>query len=113
MSFDDFERRRAERKRSLNFIDCVVIDARGEVVGRELGRTLNLSLSGLLLDTPVFVDPGSAVRVTLSLGEEMLELKGRLAHISPGVEGRYCAGVEFVGLDAADRKRLRDFLGEE
>lgn len=112
MSFDDFDRRRATRKRSLNFIDCVVIDAAGEIADRQLGRTLNLSLSGLLVDTPVFVDPGSAVRVTLSLEEEIFELKGRIAHVSPGVEGRYCAGIEFVGLDGADKKRLRDFLGE-
>lgn len=113
MDVDEFERRRADRKRTLNFLDCAVLGAGGEIVDRELGRTLNVSETGLLLDTPQFIDPGSPVRVTLTLGDEMIELAGRVAHVVPGLEERFNAGIEFVELDARGRDSLRRLLAAD
>lgn len=110
MDVDEFERRRADRKRTLNFLDCAVLGAGGEIVDRELGRTLNVSANGLLLDTPQFIDPGSPVRVTLTLGNEMIELSGKVTHVVPGLEERFNAGIEFVEIDVRGREMLHRYL---
>ena len=51
MSDDMFERRQAERRYALKFLDFEVISDRGEVTGRGLARTLNVSETGLRLET--------------------------------------------------------------
>ena len=60
MSDDLFERRQAERRYALNFLDYEILAEAGEVIGRGLARTLNVSESGLRLETGQFrphVDP--------------------------------------------------------
>ena len=59
MSDDLFERREAERRYALNFLDYEVLSATGEVLGRSLARTLNLSETGLRLETGQFFEPGA------------------------------------------------------
>jgi Tfp pilus assembly protein PilZ len=110
MNSDEFERRHAERRHTHHLLDYAVLDERGEVVERQVGRTINVSEEGLLLDTPDFIDPGRTVLVTLALKEEMVELRGRVAHVRPAVEERFHAGIEFQEMDEAGRRVLQRYL---
>ena len=57
MSDDLFERRQAERRYALKFLDYEILSSNGEVTGRGLARTLNVSETGLRLETGQFFEP--------------------------------------------------------
>lgn len=113
MSDNPFERRQAERRSVLNFLDYEVLAADGEVIGRGLARTLNVSSTGLLLETGQFFDAGQPLRITLALADELVQLTGRVVHAEPVGDEMCSAGVQFVSFDPADQDIFRhycDFL---
>jgi len=79
MSDDLFERRQAERRYALNFLDYEVLSATGEVLGRGLARTLNVSENGLRLETGQFFEPGQQLRITLGLDNDLIQVNGQVS----------------------------------
>ena len=73
MSDDPFERRQNERRYALNFLDYEILSQSGEVVGRGLARTLNVSETGLRLETGQFFDPEQQLRITLGLDNDLIQ----------------------------------------
>ena len=67
MSHDLFERRQAERRYALKFLDYEILSSKGEITGRGLARTLNVSENGLRLETGQFFEPEQTLRITLGL----------------------------------------------
>lgn len=101
---DPFERRRAERRYALNFLDYEVIAANGDVVGRGLARTLNVSQAGLRLETGQFFAPGQLLRITLGLGNDLVQVSGRVVNSQPENDDLCSSGVLFIEFDPADRR---------
>lgn len=110
MNRDEFERRRAERRHSLNFLEFTVVGEDGEVLLREMGRTLNVSASGIRLETPALLEAGQAVQVTIGLQEEMIELAGRVAHTELVGENMFSAGIQFTQMGEEGRRVLARYL---
>jgi hypothetical protein len=79
-------------------------------------RAVDLSLVGCLLRTEEPLDPGAVVDLTVDLPGWALRTKARVAEASvdgdslPRPAQRCLAGLEFLGLAAADELRLRGFL---
>jgi len=110
MNRDDFERRRAERRHALNFLEFAVLDEAGGVLFREMGRTLNVSATGIKLETPALLEAGQNIRVSVGLKNEMLELLGRVAHGEVIGESLFSAGIAFTQLDEAGERILEGYL---
>lgn len=110
MDRDDFERRRAERRRTLNFLEFAVIGETGEVLFREMGRTLNVSSTGIKLETPVLVEAGQQVQVTLGLKDDMIDLAGRVTHTEVVGPEMFSAGIQFIRLDETGQRILSRYL---
>ena len=104
MSDDLFERRQAERRYALNFLDYEILSAAGEVLGRGLARTLNVSETGLRLETGQFFDPGQRLRITLGLDNDLVQINGRVVNSQPENDDLCTSGVMFLELDEADRQ---------
>jgi hypothetical protein len=104
---DPFERRRAERRYAMNFLDFEIVSAEGEILGRGLARTLNVSETGLLLETGQFFEPGQLLRITLGLENALVQLTGRVAHSRPCDDDLCTTGVHFVEFDQAS---LRTYI---
>jgi hypothetical protein len=103
MSDDLFEQRRAERRYALNFLDYEILSASGEVSGRGIARTLNVSEAGLRLETGQFFEPGQLLRITLGLGNELVQVMGRVVNSRPETDDLCSSGVMFIEFDPADR----------
>jgi hypothetical protein len=78
-------------------------------------RVVDASLVGCLLSSEVSLDEGAVVDLRVELPDGPLRVKALVAQCS--VDGtsmsgptRYLAGLEFLGLAAADEPRLRSFL---
>ncbi|MBE0574746.1 MAG: PilZ domain-containing protein [Desulfuromonadales bacterium] len=108
MSNDLFERRQKERRYALNFLDYEVISEAGEVVGRGLARTLNVSETGLQLETGQFFDPEQLLRITLGLDNELVQVTGRVVNSRPVTDDLCTSGIMFLEFDEADRRTYRE-----
>ena len=104
MSDDLFERRQTERRYALNFLDYEVISDAGAVLGRGLARTLNVSETGLRLETSQFFEPGQRLRLTLGLDNDLVQVYGRVINSQPENEDLCTSGVMFLEFDKADRR---------
>ncbi len=104
------ELRKSERVDSLNLLDYVLLDENGDPVNRGMARTLNVSEVGLLLETHIPLKKGQWVVITIELEEELVELKGKVAHEGPCNEGKYCSGIEFVEITKQGKEVLAWYL---
>jgi hypothetical protein len=98
----------------------VNVDLPASLGGRSprAARVIDVSLVGCLLRCEADLDAGAVVDLQLELPDGPLRTKARVAQSSldgqslPGPP-RYLAGLEFLGLAAADEPRLRAFLESE
>lgn len=104
MSDDTFERRRDDRRYAMKFLDYEVIDPNGEIIGRGLARTLNVSENGLRLETGQFLEPGSRLRITLGLDEDLVQVTGQVMHAEPETDELVSAGIMFVEFSDEERR---------
>ncbi|PLX77946.1 MAG: hypothetical protein C0614_09185 [Desulfuromonas sp.] len=104
MNDNAFERRHDDRRYAMKFLDYEVIDSNGEIVGRGLARTLNVSENGLRLETGQFLEPGSRLRITLGLDEDLVQVVGRVMHAEPETDELASAGVMFVEFSEEERR---------
>ena len=107
---DPFERRRAERRYAMNFLDYEIVSPEGETIGRGLARTLNVSATGLLIETGQFFEPGQVLRITLGLANELVQLLGRVVHAQPVSDELCSAGVQFVEFDQTDQQLYQRYF---
>jgi hypothetical protein len=98
----------------------VAVNLPATVGGRaaQEARVLDVSLVGCLLRCDSELDAGAVVDLVIELPGGAMRVKARVAQSSvdgqslPGPP-RYLAGLDFLGLAAADEPRLRSFLGEQ
>lgn len=110
MPDDPFEQRRAERRDALTLLAYEIISPEGETVGRGMARTLNISATGLLLETGEFFEIGQFLGITLELGESLIQLRGRVAHSRPVDDDLSETGVQFVEFADSERRIFRAYL---
>jgi len=102
-------KRKHERIHSLN-LSYICLDEDENVVKQGMGRTLNISESGILLETHFPVEPNHVVQLTISLEEDLLDLKGKPVHVRPSGKGKYEVGIQFVELDQNASDLLKKFV---
>jgi hypothetical protein len=103
-------KRKHVRIDSTNLVSYVCQDAQHLVVKAGMGRTLNVSEGGILLETHQPVDAHSQVALTIALEDEVVVIQGRVAYSKQRGDGRYETGVEFVEGDARKVSLLRQSL---
>jgi hypothetical protein len=103
------ERRRYGRKNSLNLLDNIVLGETGEMVAHEMGRTINISENGLMLETHVPFKPKHLLIITLALGENLVEIKGLVRHVET-CSDIFRSGIEFVDIDDDSKAVLKKYL---
>ena len=111
---EDRHRRRWDRKKTLNLVEYVILGKNGEQVSRGMGRTRNVSEGGLLLETYRPLPPENNVLISVGLGDDLVELKGRIVHLNPPVppssKDRYCSGVELTEIDQNGKRLLKKYI---
>jgi len=104
-------KRKHERIQSLN-LSYICIDEDENIVKQGMGRTLNLSETGILLETHFPIEPNHMVQLTISLEEDLLDIKGKPVHIRPRDQGKYEIGIQFVELDPSASQIIKKFVNQ-
>lgn len=103
------EKRKHQRFDSLN-LSYVCLDEDQRAVKQGMGRTLNLSESGILLETHFPIEERHAIVLSIGLGDDVVDVKGRRVHEIPVEQGLYEVGIEFVGPEEKAIRAIRQFL---
>ena len=104
------EKRKHARISSLN-LSYVCLDENNQIIKQGMGRSLNVSESGILLETHFPIDEQHMVSLTLGLEEDLVDIKGRPVHTRINDSGKYEVGIEFLEFDNKTRKALKKFIG--
>jgi c-di-GMP-binding flagellar brake protein YcgR len=103
-------KRKHERIRSLN-LSYICLDEDNNIVKQGMGRTLNISESGILLETHFPIESSHKIQLTISLEEDLLDINGKAVHVRSINGGKYQIGIQFIDLDKKAAKLLNKFIG--
>jgi len=103
------EKRKHRRVSSLN-LSYICLDEEGKAVKQGMCRTLNVSESGLLLETHFPIAPEHTVILSIGLEDDLVEVKGRPVHVHSKQQGVYEVGIEFMDPDEKALSTVKQFL---
>jgi len=108
MATDD--RRIDPRVVSSNLLSYVCLDENNHEKMQGMGKTLNVSESGILLETHIPIDPHHIVSLTVALENDLMDLKGKIAHSRKREDGKFESGIEFMEMNEEKRRFLRQYM---
>ena len=104
------DKRAHQRLRSLNLVSLSKLSENGYVELAELGRTLDMSEGGIKLEAFEVIPVGTSAKLRIGLGDEIIDVQGRIAYVQEGEDDRVITGIEFVDLPQEHREKLCQFL---
>ncbi len=95
---------------SLNLISYVCIDEDNNSVTQGIGRTLNVSEGGILLETHVQMDSHHTLSLKIGFEDELVDINGKVTFSRSGVEGDFETGIQFFEIDENILKKLKQYI---
>jgi hypothetical protein len=106
------EKRRSPRINSLNLLSYLCMDEEGEVVTRGVGRTLNVSKGGILLETHAPIDPTHSLSLVIAMENDLLDVRGEVVEHWVGEGGKHKTRIRFTEAEGPALDILREFIAE-
>jgi hypothetical protein len=104
---DGINRRKHPRVSIDNLISVVSIDDSGNQVSQSMGRVLNVSKSGVQIETPHPMQPFDAGRVslvTIDMKDKLVKTSGQMMYTCKTDTGMYTAGIRLSGLETVNKR---------
>ena len=89
------ERRKYPRVTSVNLLSYDSFDEEGKPLERGMGKTLDISLGGLLLETKVPIEAQYVLLMAINIREELIKIKGRVVYSREAEPGIFHSGIRF------------------
>ncbi len=103
------EQRKFIRHDSLHLLDYIVLDEEGNPGIYSMGRTIDVSVDGIKLETTIPLATDTRLLITLGIEDDLVELEGRTTHAHPQ-DGRYISGVTFLKISRNGRRVLSKYV---
>ena len=97
------DKRRHQRVEAVNLISYVSLDENDKPLDQGMGKTLDLSQGGLLMETRVPIETKYIMLMSLNLKDELIKIKGEVVYCRQGDSKNFHIGVRFK--EANDRIR--------
>jgi len=104
----DAEKRKHIRLESLHLLDYIVIDSVGTRGRHAMGRTLDISESGIKIETNEPLIMGDLLVVTIGLEDDLIDLHGEVTNCRPA-SGMFVNGVQFTDIPEEGKKLLKKY----
>lgn len=104
------EKRKHSRIDSLHLLNYVYFDEKDDEATQGMGRTLNVSESGILLETHSTIGVQNIVSLTIGFEEEVVEIKGRAVYAKENDNNMFESGIEFFDVDETALRILRQYI---
>lgn len=106
------ENRKNVRVNSVNLLNYVYFSDDQVKESQGMGRTLNLSEGGILLETPSCLKENLEVSLNIGLKEEILCVSGKVIYANADDNGLCKSGIHFVDIGSDEFKLLKNHLQE-
>lgn len=103
------EQRKFIRYDSLHLLDYLVLDEDGNPGVYSMGRTIDVSIDGLKLETTTEFKTDTRLLVTLGIEDDLVDLEGRTTHSMP-LDGRHVSGITFLKITKNGRRVLTKYI---
>jgi hypothetical protein len=107
------DRRRYERIASVNMINYTQLDDALQRSGQGMGRTLNLSEAGMLIETPAPIIPDHQLSINIGLAGELVFFRGQVAYTQSRHQGQHITGVRFTRSEKSGFNTFCRYLQEQ
>jgi len=104
------EKRIDPRIESSNLLSYICLDENNHEMMQGMGRTLNVSEGGILLETHVPIYPHHIVSLTMALEDDLMDFKGKIAYSRKREDGRFESGIEFIEMDEEKQRFYRQYI---
>ncbi len=105
------EKRKFLRLDSLHLLDYLVVDESGNQGEYSMGRTLDVSINGIKMETLNEIPMNISLLITLGIEDNLVDIAGKPIHTHKDAS-RYVSGIEFSEVKADDRAILRRYVDE-
>lgn len=103
------EQRKFIRFDSLHLLDYIVLDEQGNPGIYSMGRTIDVSIDGIKLETTTPFKADTRLLITVGIEDDLVDLEGRTTHASPH-DGRYVSGVTFLKITKEGRRVFTKYV---
>lgn len=103
------EQRKFIRYDSLHLLDYQVIDENGKTGSYSMGRTIDVSVDGIKLETIYPLQPNTRLLITVGLEDDLIDLEGRTTHAAPR-DGRFVSGITFLKITKEGRRIFAKYV---
>lgn len=104
------ERRHCPRIQALTLISYSCIGESEKIESQGMGRTLNISEEGILMETYVSIDPKYSIALSIGLEDELINITGQIVYSKPGKNEKFETGIEFLETDKSTIEILRKYI---
>ena len=91
------EKRKYPRVPISNIVSYVCIDKDGNELDQGMGKTVNISQGGILLETTRPIESDYILLMTIDLNNKVLQTRGEVVHTRSIESAKYFTGVRFDG----------------
>lgn len=103
------EQRKFIRYDSLHLLDYLVLDEDGGTGSYSMGRTIDVCVDGLKLETIYPLQVDTRLMITVGIEDDLVDLEGRTTHASP-LDGRFVSGVNFLKITKEGRRIFAKYV---
>lgn len=100
------ESRKSSRVEAQHFISYDVLDSSGSIILSGMALSLDLSKKGVQLETRQEFPEDALVRLHLAVGEDIVDVDGKIRHMEKVNENVYHIGVEFLEIEEERLQRI-------
>ena len=104
------ENRKHQRFDSKNLLSYTCVDKEGVVVQQGMGKTLDVSEGGILLETHVPINTEHEVHLDIGFKDDVAEIIGEVAYTRASDSGRAESGIRFQKHSAESHAILLAFV---
>ena len=104
------EKRKHSRVDSIYLLNYVNLDENDKEMMQGMGRTINVSESGLMLETHVAFSENDTVDVVVGLKEDMVTIRGKVVFSRTTDTGLFQSGIQFLAIEDASLATLRRYI---
>ena len=104
------DKRKDARVKSVNLLSYVCIDENSNPLDQGMGKTLDISKGGLLMETGVRIDARYILLMSLNIKEELIQIKGKVVYCKKAGPKIFHSGIRFVETDDKIRAVVSDMI---
>ncbi len=105
----DKENRQHTRIDSIN-LTYFALNENDEIIKQSIGRTLNVSKSGILLETHIPITVTQKVLLSIGLEDDIVDIKGCVVYAAACGDGKHKTGIEFDNVGETASQILTLFI---